>query len=452
MVPANAGRGSPPEHPAGLEYAQRMADLPSSKRRLTRAEILSVGSELLAGETRDTNAGELARALTGRGVRVHRIQALPDDLPAVAGAFGAALAEADLVISTGGLGPTPDDLTREAIAELCGERPAVDPGIERWLRGLWARREMPFPELNLKQAWLIPSATPIPNANGTAPGWWVDRADGRVLVALPGPPREMRPMWSDWVLPRLEARGLGTEIEIQTLRLTGIGESQVADLLGEALLSASNPSVATYARSDAVDVRISAVAEPSAGGRPSRTAAEVAGAAESEVLARLRDHVWARGETSWSAAIGERLEALGWRLATVELGTGGALATLLGDAAWLRRTESLAADATDGAAALERLAEAARDAAGCEVGIAVRARPRGEDTAVSVVVASPHGSHHERRLAFLGGAQGRSRTALAAAAVLLAELGRAVDVPAAEAPATKPTEAAPTGAVEEVPR
>jgi nicotinamide-nucleotide amidase len=434
-----------------------MADLPSSERRLTRAEVLSVGSELLAGETRDTNASELARALTGRGVRVHRIQAVPDDLPAVTRAFGVALAEADLVVSTGGLGPTPDDLTREAIAELCGERPAVDPGIERWLRGLWARREIPFPELNLKQAWLIPSATPIPNANGTAPGWWVDRADGRVLVAMPGPPREMRPMWSDWVLPRLEARGLGTEIEIRTLRLTGIGESQVADLLGEALLRASNPTVATYARSDAVDVRISAVAEPSAGGRPLRTAADIAGAAESEVLSRLRDHVWARGETSWSAAIGERLDALGWRLATVELGTGGSLATLLGDAGWLRRTESLAADTIDGAAVLERLAESARDAAGCEVGVAVRARPRGEDTAVSVVVASPRGSHHERRLAFLGGAQGRSRAALAAAAVLLAELGRAIDGPAADASAAEPTDAAPrdaapTSAVEEVPR
>ena len=445
MVPGGAERGWPREQRANVEYAQRMADVPSP-RRLMRAEILSIGSELLAGETRDTNAGELARALTGRGVRVDRIQALPDDLPAVAGGFRAALAEADLAISTGGLGPTPDDLTREAIGELCGERPVVDPGLERWLRGLWARREMPFPEINLKQAWLIPSATPIPNANGTAPGWWVDRPDGRVVVALPGPPREMRPMWSDWVLPRLQARGLGTEIEIRTLRLTGIGESQVADLLGEGLLRGANPTVATYARSDAVDVRISAVAEPS------RSAAQVAEATESEIMARLRDHVWARGETSWPAAIGERLEALGWRLATVELGTGGSLAALLGDTAWLRRTETLAADTTDDSPELERLAVRARNAAGCEVGVAVRAGPRGEDTAVSVVVASPRGSHHERRLAFLGGAQGRSRAALAAAAVLLAELGRALDAPSADAPAADATDTGPRGAVEEVSR
>jgi CinA-like protein len=328
---------------------------------------------------------------------------------------------------------------------VCGERPIVDPELERWLRGLWARREMPFPEMNLKQGWLIPSATAIPNENGTAPGWWVDRPDGRVLVALPGPPREMRPMWSDWVLPRLEARGLGAEIEIRTFRLAGIGESQVADLLGDALLRAANPTVATYARADAVDVRISALAEPSIDGRPSRTAGEVADAAEATVLGRLRDHVWARGETSWSTAIGERLEALGWRLATVELGTGGSLATLLGDAEWLRRAESLAAGQADhGAAALEQLAERCRDAAGCEVGVAVRVAPRGDDTAVSVVVVSPRGSHRERRLAFLGGAQGRSRAALAAAAVILAELGRAVEAGAAAA--------VPRDAVEEVTR
>jgi hypothetical protein len=188
--------------------------------------------------------------------------------------------------------------------------------------------------------------------------------------------------------------------------------------------------VATYARSDAVDVRISAVAEPSSGGRPSRTASDVADAAEAAVLERLGDHVWARGETSWSAAIGERLEALGWRMATVELGLGGSLATLLGDAEWLRRTESLTADSNGGGPVLEHLAEAARDAAGCDVGVAVRAAPRGEDTAVTVVVVTPRGTHTERRLAFLGGAQGRSRAALTAAAVLLAELGRAVDATA----------------------
>src|SRR6185369_1176085 len=146
----------------------------------------------------------------------------------VANAFESAVGRADLVVSTGGLGPTPDDLTREAIAAVVGETPVVDPAIEAWLRELWSRRGMPFPEMNLKQAWLLPSAGALPNPNGTAPGWWVDRADGGVVVALPGPPREMRPMWADHVVARLAQRGAGVPTAVRTLRLAGIGESQVA--------------------------------------------------------------------------------------------------------------------------------------------------------------------------------------------------------------------------------
>src|SRR5947209_859043 len=317
-----------------------MAPRDPSPRTIVAAELLSIGSELTTGETRDTNAGELARALSGRGVTVLRIQALPDELETVSAAFAGALDRADLVVSTGGLGPTPDDLTREAIAAVTGETPVGDPALEAWLRDLWDRRGMPFAEINLKQAWLIPSATPIPNANGTAPGWWVDRPDGRVVVALPGPPREMRPMWSEWVLPRLEARGLGREQEVRTLRLTGIGESQVAERLGDALLRGANPVVATYARSDAVDVRIAARADSGNGTGVPRSATEVAEAAEAQVLAAIGDYVWARGETSWRNAIGEALAVLGWRVAAVEIGLGGELTALVGDAAWLERSES----------------------------------------------------------------------------------------------------------------
>ena len=177
-------------------------------------------------------------------------------------AFADALDEVDLVVSTGGLGPTPDDLTREAVAAAIGETPAIDPELEGWLRGLFDRRGMALPEVNLKQAWLIPSATGIPNANGTAPGWWVDRPDGRVVVLLPGPPREMRPMWTDWALPRLRERGLGDGRIAKTLRTYGIGESSVVERLGEPLFRTPNPVVATYARAEWLDIRISAVDEP----------------------------------------------------------------------------------------------------------------------------------------------------------------------------------------------
>ena len=392
---------------------------------LRTAELLSIGTELTVGETRDTNAGDLARDLTGRGVVVGRVSALPDDLGAVTTAFGEALQRADLVVSTGGLGPTPDDLTREAIAALVGETPTVDPALEAWLRDLFERRSLPFPETNRKQAWLIPSATAIPNDNGTAPGWYVGRPDGRIIVALPGPPREMRPMWDSWVLPRLAKRGLGRPIASVTLRLTGIGESAIAARLGSLLDAGARPMVATYARADAVDVRIWAHDDP--GPNRDGPAADLVSGVERQVIAMLGSHVWARGETTWPAAIAEALDERGWRLAAAEVGLRGALLALLGEglAGRLAFGESLAtrpSRTTDTEPRSEHLAERVRELGGADVGIAVEARERGGDTAVTVAVVTPEGSHRETRVVFLGGALGRGRAAIAASAILLARL------------------------------
>ena len=390
---------------------------PHDSRRLLTAETLSIGTELTVGDTRDTNAGELAKAMTGIGLRVTRMTALPDDLATVSEAFRTAIERSDVVVSTGGLGPTPDDLTREAIAAALGETVAVDPAIERWLRRLWSRRGMPFPELNLKQAWLIPSAEAMANPNGTAPGWFVTRADGGVVIALPGPPREMRPMWQDHVVPRLATLGAGADVAAVTYRLAGIGESQVADLLGEPLLRATNPIVATYARAEAVDVRISAV------GTDDATAAALVDPAATIVRERLGGYIWATGDTTWAAAIGDRLASLGWTVALVEIGTGGQVGTLVGDVAWIRAATVEAGDDTvPGDAELLVRARHARDEAGAEVGFTVHASRGTDDTAVSIAVVTPTTETLEHRTAFLGGANGRIRAALAAAAVVLASL------------------------------
>lgn len=394
---------------------------------LRTAELLSIGTELTVGETRDTNAGDLARDLTRRGVVVGRITALPDDPATVTAAFGEALERVDLVVSTGGLGPTPDDLTREAIAGLVGEIPAVDPALESWLRELFERRKLPFPEANRKQAWLIPSAIAIPNDNGTAPGWFVKRPGGRIIVALPGPPREMRPMWDGWVLPRLVERGLGRELASVTLRLTGIGESAIADRLGTLLLAGSRPMVATYARADAVDVRIWAHDEPGVDpAGPGAAAALVAGT-EARIAALFEGHVWARGEVTWPGALAEALDGRGWRLAAVEIGMRGSLLALLGEGLGERLafSESLLhrPEPHDGQrATLEHLAERVRELGACEVGVAAEARERGGDTAVTVVVVTPDATHRETRVVFLGGSLGRSRAAIATAAILLSRL------------------------------
>ncbi|MFL5756263.1 MAG: competence/damage-inducible protein A [Chloroflexota bacterium] len=402
------------------------------RRALQTAELLAIGTELTVGETVDTNSRDIARWLTALGVEVQRVTSVPDTLDVVIAAFRDGLAAADLVVSTGGLGPTPDDLTREAIAALCGETPAVDPELLGWLRGLWDRRGMPFPDANVKQAWLIPSATAIPNPNGTAPGWLVERPDGGLIVALPGPPAEMRPMWSEHVEPRLRDGGAGRGLEVRTLRLAGIGESVVADRLGDALLRASNPIVATYARVDAVDVRIAARAEPQVAGSrgegaggTARSAVQVADDAERVVTAALGDHVWARGTTTWAEAIDEELARHGWTLTIAETGTGGATVSLIGSMDRLTSGTATGNSVAAPAASDDELAtQARRLRRGDErsVGLVVRAEHVGGDTIVRTAVATATGEHVEQRVAFLGGTQGRTRAALAAAHVLLLAL------------------------------
>jgi nicotinamide-nucleotide amidase len=381
-------------------------------RPLFTAVLLAIGSELTTGETRDTNSGEIAHSLSEAGVEVAWVSALPDRLGTVVAALRGALQAADLVVTTGGLGPTPDDLTRESIATVCDEEPGVYPELARWLRHLFERRGVGFAETNLKQAWLIPSATAIPNDRGTAPGWWVDRPDGRVVVALPGPPSEMRAMWQGPVLAKLRERGLGRERVTRTYRLTGIGESTVASLLGEQLLRAENPIVATYARADAVDVRVSAIAGDG------KSAALLADEATTAVLQAVGVYVWGHGDDTWPSVLGRGLERNGWDAALVEVGTGGSGARLLGEAMWLRATQSIATGDPRSAAALVDLADEVRRGSGASIGLAVRAVEKGEDTRVELAAVGPWGVTESSQTAFLGGAEGRRRAGIAAAALL----------------------------------
>ncbi len=380
-------------------------------RRLETAVLLAIGTELTTGATRDTNGGDLADELTRLGVAVARLVALPDDLDVVTDAVRAGLRDADLVLTTGGLGPTPDDLTREAIAGALGEVPAVDPDQAAALQRLFERRGLPMPAANAKQAWLIPSASALPNPNGTAPGWWVDAPGGRVVVALPGPPREMRPMWRDHVLPRLRATGLGSDRAEVTLRLTGIGESAVVGVVGEAILRVPNPIVATYAREDAVDMRISAVAADG------RSAASLVQEAEAALLPLVGRYIFARGSETWPDALARRLHGL--TVASVEVGTGGSFAGLVGGAPWLVRDEVVARLPGD----LRRAAAAVRDAAAADIGLAMRVHARGGDTAVTIGLALPGASRRVTRTAFMGGDAGRRRAAILAAAELWRAMG-----------------------------
>lgn len=373
---------------------------------IASAEMLAVGAELLAGETRDTNSGDIAGELTRLGVEVGRMSQLPDDLEVVTAAVRDAIERVDLVVTTGGLGPTPDDLTREAIAAALAETPTVDPELEAWLRELWAARGLPFSDVNLKQAWLIPSAEALPNPNGTAPGWWVEREDV-IVVALPGPPRELQPMWRDHVLPRLRARGLGLDRAVTTLHLVGIGESALVDVVGTELLEADNPRMATYARADFVDVRVSAVGTP---GHPAR---ELVAAAVAELQPRVDPYVFAVDEGTWLDALGPLLGE--GTLALAEVGTGGYLGLLLGTAPFVVLSErrATALDALTLATDVCHRAEA-------DFGLAAMAHEDGDDMRVEIGLDLQGETDMVTRTVFRGGDTGRRR----AANVAVAELWR----------------------------
>lgn len=188
--------------------------------------------------------------------------------------------------------------------------------------------------------------------------------------------------------------------------------------------------VATYARSDAVDIRIWTHADADAEGDPDKglgVAEALVAATEARVRELVGEHVWAAGDATWPLALADALDARGWRLGAVEVGMRGALLSLLGEGLAERLTfgEALPERPAphDGErATLEHLAERVRELGGCEVGLAVEARERGGDTAVSVAIVDPGGEHKETRVAFLGGAQGRSRAAIAAASILLSRL------------------------------
>jgi nicotinamide-nucleotide amidase len=372
--------------------------------KITSAEILAIGTELTTGATRDTNSGDLARELNTAGVQVLRATALPDDLIVVGDAFRTALRRADLVVSTGGLGPTPDDLTREAIAAACDLRPTVDPELLTWLEELFTRRGAPMPEANRKQAWLIPGARALPNGHGSAPGWLVERPGDRVIIALPGPPREMWPMWREHAVPALRQRGLGVDRASRTLRLTGIGESALVPLIGEDVLRTVNPQVATYARAEGVDVVVSA------GSDGASSARQLVDRTVANLRERLDPYVFGEGETSWAEALSRSLA--GRTLATVEVGTGGQLLALLGTAGFLTHGE-LSRAPTD----LPELAQSARAHQRADFGLALAVR-QARDTHVRVAIATEHAIEEFRRVAFLAGPEGRQRAATLACAVL----------------------------------
>ena len=282
-------------------------------------EILSIGTELLMGELVDTNAAYLAARMPALGLTVRGISQVGDDLDDLTEALARAWERSLVVITTGGLGPTQDDLTRAAIARLLGEELQVDEALAEGLRGFFAAREAPMLSGSLKQAERIPSAQALPNHQGSAPGWWVEKGQ-RVVIALPGPPHEMQGMWEQEVLPRLQQRSKDTVILTRTLKTFGLGESAVDEAIHH-LFGHENPYLGIYAKPDGVHLRIIARAANEA------AAHELIAPVEEEGRRSLRAHLWGVDEETPEARLGDLLRENHLTLATMESLTGGSIAT-----------------------------------------------------------------------------------------------------------------------------
>lgn len=228
-----------------------------------KIEIVTIGDELLLGFTIDTNAAHLARELAAVGVEIVHRTTVGDIAGDIADAVKSALDRTGAVITTGGLGPTSDDMTKPSISALFGREMIRDERIVDALKARWSRykRLGPFPESNIAQAMIPTGASIIPNQHGSAPGIWIEDADGRWVAMLPGVPREMRGMLADELLPRVVERvsnsgGTPTVIRSRTLRTTGIAESALADQLGELAKGIDGLGLAFLPSIESVDLRL----------------------------------------------------------------------------------------------------------------------------------------------------------------------------------------------------
>jgi len=288
------------------------------------AEILAVGTELLLGDTLNTNAQYLSKELAGLGVSVYRHTAVGDNPGRLKAAFGEAFARADVVITSGGLGPTKDDLTKEIGAEYFGKKLVMDEGALKTLESMFTRTGRVMTENNRKQAMTPEGATIIPNNNGTAPGCIVSDGD-KTLIMLPGPPRELIPMFEERVVPFLRERTDGMYVS-RVLRLCGVGESTAEDMIKDIIDAQTNPTIAPYAKLNELTFRITASA------KSEEEAEALMEPTVTELYKRFGDNIYSEGNhMSLAQVVIDALVKENMTVSVAESCTGGLMASALVD-------------------------------------------------------------------------------------------------------------------------
>ena len=290
-------------------------------------EIITVGTELLLGQIIDTNASWIAQRLAEAGIDLYYKTTVGDNAGRIEAALRQALSRADVLITTGGLGPTEDDLTRDVVAAVLGRPLHLDSDVLARIEQRFAHRKIPMSENNRKQAMVPEGAEVLHNPNGTAPGLFL-REGGRCVACMPGVPAEMKPMLTGQVIPQIrEVFGIRSRIVSRVLKMCGISESKVDQAIGDYFREMRNPTIGILAHAGEIHVRLTCKGEDPA------EITRMLDALEGKVRQRLGALVFGRDEEKIEALVGQLLRARGATLAVAESCTGGLIASRLTDVA-----------------------------------------------------------------------------------------------------------------------
>jgi len=286
------------------------------------AEIIAIGSELLTPDRTDTNSLWLTEKLNNIGIEVKLKTIVGDDDARLEETIKDALRRSRFVITTGGLGPTEDDITRKIAARALSRRLMLNEKVLESIREKFQRMGRPMPEINSRQAMIIEGAEVLENPNGTAPGLYLDR-DERAIALLPGPPREMRPMFENFVLPKLIARAGDVRVARRILRVAGLGESAVDERIAPVYTQYKNPQTTILFNQSEIEIQLTAQ------GKTEQDAELLLDGLAGQIEERLGDAIFAfRGETM-EEVVGLRLAVKGFTLAVAESCTGGLISERL---------------------------------------------------------------------------------------------------------------------------
>lgn len=291
---------------------------------MKKASIVSIGNELLSGQTVDTNVSYLGSRLFSVGMAVVSLYTVPDEPALIVRALGRGCSDADVVVVTGGLGPTDDDITRQAVATLLGTELRQDAELLQTIEVFFATRNAVMPARCKVQACVPAGARALANELGTAPGIEAE-VEGKLLFALPGVPAEMRRMFEASVFGKLQALTGDGAIAVRKIKCFGAGESQIAELVGPVMARGRNPQINCTGRYGVITLHITATAEDKAG------AEGLAGKDERLLRAKLGKLVFGTGEQSLAEVVGRQLARCKQTIAVAESCTGGRLAGLLTD-------------------------------------------------------------------------------------------------------------------------